>query len=165
MCKRERVGYQPILETNNGKKFKFIIQNIHHNHLYNHLIITMCRWYWNFLRRSVRWSVYRVAQKNSNTLRLYERNFFLCILTCLNCSKSNEMNNCLSLLKNMFPTEYGINTVQNLLTGPHKKIRIYLWICLVIIKHLCKRSGGREWRVWEIAFFFFLLKSSCYLNK
>ena len=42
---------------------------------------------------------------------------FLCILTCSVCSKPNEMKQFFHMFKNIFSTEYGINTIYSFLVG------------------------------------------------
>ena len=37
-----------------------------------------------------------------------------------------------AVIKNMHPTEYGMNAIHNLLAGSHKKIGIHYWLWLGI---------------------------------
>ena len=69
--------------------------------------------------------MYLDIQKNSNTTLCPGGNSFLWILTYLDCTKPDEMNINFPYTPKNFPTEYDVNTFHNLLTGPHKRIRIW----------------------------------------
>ena len=53
-----------------------------------------------------------------------------CILIYLDCTKRTEMKDTIPMLRNMLLTEYGMNSIYNLIKRPHKRIRVHegLWL-------------------------------------
>ena len=69
--------------------------------------------------------MYRHIKKNYNPLQPMERISCQRILLHLEFTKHSEINYIFAMHKNMHPTEYGMNTIHNLFTGPQKRIRIH----------------------------------------